>query len=197
MTTEPLENTKPSEASASYLNGLGNFIKELSPGEKLIGALLVGILALLIVVIPLVPQEARVLVWFATILIVLLIYLVFSYWTKSSISRLGKIKREKNEWHLKAEDLRKDYTKLVSDTNSYLFDVDHRIEEIKERINHYSSGGQMSSDKASVVIHQLTTLAEDIRRKIDSADVSSRMEDGIETVKDATDLARKLMETDA
>jgi hypothetical protein len=197
MTTEPLEDNKPSETSASYINSLGNFIKELSPGEKLIGALLVGILALLIIVIPLVPPETRVLVWFATISIVLLIYLLFRYWTKSSISKLGRIKRERNEWQQTAETLRKDYSKLVSKTNSYLFDIDHRIGEIREHITQHSSDGHMNSDEASVVVRQLTTLAEDIRRKVDFTDDAGRIGEGIETVKDAADIAKKLMEIDA
>src|SRR6478672_7058608 len=67
--TDEKPATKPqSEPTAGYISGLGNFIKELESEEKLIGALLVGILALLIVVIPSVPPERRVLVWFATVI---------------------------------------------------------------------------------------------------------------------------------
>lgn len=198
MTSEQSETTKPSESTNGYLGSLGNVIKELRSEEKLIGALLVGILALLIVVIPLVPQDKRVFVWFATIFSVVLLFLIFNYWIKNSTSKLSKIKKERDYWERKADDLRKDYSRLAANNNNRLTEFDYQIQQINQSIAQISKRGVMSNQEAGYLIRQLTLLAEVIQEQIaqNSSDVSQRIEVGIQIVENASEIAKRLVETD-
>jgi hypothetical protein len=198
MTNEQSETTKSSESTTGYLGNLGNVIKELKPEEKLIGALLVGILALLIVVIPSVPEDKRVFVWFATIFSVFLLFLIFNYWGKNSASKLSKIKRERDYWERKADDLRKDYSRLATNNNSRLTEIDNQIQQINQGIAQISKRGVMNDQETSKLLQQLTLLAEVIQKQIahNSSDVSHRIEVGIQIVENAAEIAKRLAGTD-
>lgn len=198
MTNEQPEAKNQSESTSGYFDGLRKFAEELQTEEKLIGSLLVGILALLIPVIPSVPPERRVLVWFATIILVLLIFLIFHYWTKSSASKLSQTTRDAKNLRGKVYDLRTDYRKLATSNNNRLSEVDHQIQKVREDIARLSNHGSISKQEADSLIQRLIELAEDIRKQINqnSSDISIRIEAGINTVENAAEIARKLAESD-
>jgi methyl-accepting chemotaxis protein len=198
MTNEQSESDKQPESTTGYLGGLGTIIDKLLPEEKLIGALLVGILGLLGAVISSVPEGQRKVVWFATIGVVIATFLLFQYWTKYSASKLGKIKKERVYWEQKANDLRKDYGSLATNNNSRLSEIDDQIRKINQSITHISGQGHINNQEASALVQQLTRLAGQIQEQIaqNSSDVSRRIEAGIKTVAGASDIARRLQETD-
>ncbi|MBW4521972.1 MAG: hypothetical protein KME16_20010 [Scytolyngbya sp. HA4215-MV1] len=199
MTSNQSETSNPSESATGYVNSLGSFVKELKPEEKLIGALLVGILALLFVVIPSVPEDSRIVVWFITVALVLVSFLLFNYWTKHSASKLSRIKKERDYWETKAENLRKDYDQLATNNNSRLSEIDIQIQQINRDIAQISERGRINSQEASVLIQELTQLAEAIQKQIaqNSSDVGYRIGVGIKIVENASEIARKLVETDS
>lgn|SRR6476646_11993206 len=193
MTDEQPESKPQSEPTAGYISGLGNFIKELESEEKLIGALLVGILALLIIVIPSVPPEQRILVWFATVISVVVTFLVFRYWTKFSVAKLGKIKQEKDQLETKVESLRHDYSKLAISNNSRLSQIDRQIQQISESIHQLSTNHHVNDHEADALIQQLIRLAEDIQKQIEqNSDVGSRINAGTRIVANASEIAMRL-----